>query len=321
MDLIYTNSAHEDEGVLHDFSFDLAFGSDENDFELTVDSQKGCCVESSLVYIEGTEYGGIVDGVKVSTKNDSLVYSGRTWHGILASKIIEPDAGEPHLIVSGEANTVISSLIDRVGLSRMFAASSEDSGLAIKAYTMDRYIDTYSGIVKMLATVSGKLKFAYREGKVVLSALPLVDYSQDEQFDSSQVQMDVSRTYNPINHLICLGKGELAERQVLHLYADEKGNVSETQSLFGIDERVAVYDYSSAESEEALKNKGIEKLSEYASGNSAKMDFDTESNIYDVGDIVGAREAITGTFVKAKITKKIVSIDKGNTNIEYKVGE
>ena len=320
MDLIYTNSLHEDEGVLHDFSFDLAFGADENDFELTVNSQKGCCEKNSLVYIEGTEYGGIVDGMKVSTKNDSLVYNGRTWHGILASKIIEPDANEPHLLVSGEANSVVSSIIERVGLSRMFAASAEDSGLTIAAYTMDRYIDAYSGIQKMLATVSGKLKFTYRDGKVVLTALPLVDYSQDEQFDSTQVEMDVSKSFNPINHLICLGKGELTERQVIHLYADTKGNISETQSLFGIDERTAVYDYSSAESEEVLKSKGIEKLLEYASGGSAKMNFDTESNMYDVGDIVGTREVITNTFVKEKITKKIVSIDKGNTNIEYKVG-
>ena len=36
MDLIYTNQNREDIGVLQDFSLDLAFGSGENDFELTV---------------------------------------------------------------------------------------------------------------------------------------------------------------------------------------------------------------------------------------------------------------------------------------------
>ena len=44
------------------------------------------------------------------------------------------------------------------------------------------------------------------------------------------------------------GKGDLEERQVIHLYADSRGNISHTQSLTGIQEVVRVYDYSSAES-------------------------------------------------------------------------
>jgi hypothetical protein len=43
MDLIYTNTRLEDVGVLKDYTFDLAFGSDENDFEVTIDSSKHCC--------------------------------------------------------------------------------------------------------------------------------------------------------------------------------------------------------------------------------------------------------------------------------------
>lgn len=43
MDLIYTNVNREDVGVLKDYAFDLAFGSDENDFELTLDINQHCC--------------------------------------------------------------------------------------------------------------------------------------------------------------------------------------------------------------------------------------------------------------------------------------
>lgn len=321
MDLIFTNSAHEDIGVLQDFTFDLAFGSDENDFELTVDKNTNRCDINSMIYIEGTEYGGIVDGVKAKTSDHMIVYNGRTWHGMLGTKIIEPDAGQSHLIVSGEANSVISSLIDRIGLSDLFVASDEDSGLVVNNYNMDRYIDAYSGITKMLDTVSGKLKMKFVDGKVIVAALPLVDYSQDEQFDNDSVELEVERTFNTINHLICLGKGELTERQVLHLYSDEDGNISETQTFFGVEERVASYEYSNAESEEDLKNSGIEKLKEYASTGKVSMDFVEESNMYDIGDIVGAKEIVTNIFVKEKITKKIVTIQKGKTNIEYKVGE
>lgn len=321
MDLIYTNAAREDLGVLHDYTFDLAFGTDENNFELTVDSNNNCCKPGAFVYIEGTEYGGIVDGLRVVTKDKKLIYSGRTWHGILEKKVLKPDEGSDYLTVSGEANTVIASLLERVGLSELFSASSEDSGLTINGYKMHRYVDAYTGIAKMLESVSGKLHFEYQSGTVTLSAVPTVDYSQDEQFDSDQVKMEIAKQYKSVNHLVCLGSGELSERQILHLYIDAEGNISENQTFFGLDEVEETFDYSSAQSFEELKEKGIERLKESAASNSVKMDFDAEQTVYDVGDIVGAKEIITGEFVKEKITKKIVTINKGQTNIEYKVGE
>ena len=321
MDLIYTNTSREDVGVLKDYIFDLAFGSDENDFEITISSNKHCCEAKCLFYIEGTEYGGIVDGVRIVTKEQSLSYFGRTWHGVLDSKILEPDAGQDYLIVSGEANSVINRLIDRIGLSDLFESSPVDSGLTISNYKMDRYTTAYNGIKKMLESVSGKLQFSFRDGKVSVSAVPIVDYSQDEQFDNDQVEMDIKKTDNPTNHLVCLGKGELSERQVIHLYADAEGNISEHQTFTGIDEVAVKYDYSSVESLEELMKSGIAKLKELRSVNTAEIDFASESTVYDVGDIVGAKEIVTGTLVKEKITKKIVTIEKGKTNIEYKVGE
>ncbi len=321
MDLIYTNAAREDLGVLHDYTFDLAFGSDENNFELTVDGNNNCCEPGAFVYIEGTEYGGIVDGLKVVTKDKKLVYSGRTWHGILEKKVLKPDEGSDYLTVSGEANEVIAALLERVGLSDLFSASSDDSGLTISNYNMHRYVDAYTGITKMLESVSGKLHFEYQSGTVTLSALPIVDYSQDEQFDSDQVKMEISKQYRNVNHLVCLGTGELSERLIVHLFIDAKGNISENQNFFGLDEIEETYEYSNAKSLEELTEKGIEKLKDYASIGNVKMDFDTEQTVYDVGDIVGAKEIITGEFVKEKITKKIVTINKGQTNIEYKVGE
>lgn len=321
MDLIYTKTNRDDVGVLKDYTFDLAFGSDENDFELTLDVNNHCCEASCLVYIEGTEYGGIIDKIGVVTKDDKLTYKGRTWHGILVSKIIAPNAGAAYLTVSGEANEVIGSLIERIGLSDLFVASEEDSGLTISNYSFDRYVDAYTGFTKMLATVSGKLKFTFKNGKVILSALPIVDYSQDEQFDNDQVEMDIEKTYNTINHLICLGKGELQDRQVVHLYVDAKGNISETQTFTGIQEIESVYDYSNVESLDELKKGGKEKLKELAASDKVNTDFPSEKTIYDIGDIVGSKENITGIEATAKISKKIVTINQGVVNIQYKVGE
>jgi hypothetical protein len=156
---------------------------------------------------------------------------------------------------------------------------------------------------------------------VILSAVPLVDYSQDEQFDTDQVDLEIEKTYRHVNHLICLGSGDLAERQVIHLYADKQGEISHTQSLKGIDEVTAVYDYANVESLEELEAEGIEKLKEYVTGGCVKLSFDAESNVYDIGDIVGAKDIITGITVTTQISSKIVTINKGQISIEYKVGE
>lgn len=321
MDLIFTNSKFEDVGVLSDYSFDLAFGTDENNFELTVDSSNNCCCEKSLVYIEGTEYGGIIDGIAVDTAENKLTYNGRTWHGILETRVIEPNEGEAYYIVSGEANAVIGSLIDRLGLSDLFEASTDDSGLMINSYQFARYVDAYKGITAMLESVSGKMRLIFKNGKVIVSALPIVDYSEDEEFDSDQIELNVEKTYNTVNHLICLGKGELTERLVVHLYADADGNISENQTLFGIDEVEKTHEMSSTDTVEKLIEEGTKKLKEYNSGGKVDMDFEAEETLYDIGDIVGARENTTGIFVKEKISKKIVTIEKGVANIEYKVGE
>lgn len=322
MDLIYTNVNREDIGILHDYVFDLAYGSDENNFELTVSTEKHCCTDGCLVYIEGTEYGGIIDGIKIATKRESLTYFGRTWHGVLASKIIEPDAGEAYLYAVGEANTVLAMLIERLGLSELFEASKEDSGLIFNEYCFDRYIDAYKGIQKMLKILSGKLKITFQKGKVVLSAVPLIDYSKDEQFDNDQVDMEISRAYNGVNHLICLGKGELIDRQIIHLFLDENDNISYTRTFTGLKEITEIYDFSAVESLEELEKGGRERLAEYISEkNSLQMDFDSEEKIYDIGDIVGAMEITTKISAVEQIIKKIVTIDKGTVNIEYKVGE
>lgn len=320
MDLIYTNEAREDLGVLFDYSFDLAFGEDENDFELTVDINNNCCVPKSYVYIEGTEYGGIIDGMKVDTSKDTITYNGRSWHGIIGSKVIEPDAGEAYYIVSGEANAVLTSLFERLGLSDLFKGSAVSSGLEIKDYQFNRYVDAYEGIIGMLESVSAKLQLSFKDGFVTVSAVPAVDYSTDEEFDSDQIDFKIEKTYNPVNHLVCLGKGELTERLVVHLYSDADGNISENQTFFGLDEVMKTYELNTADTAEKLITDGTKKLTEYNASGKVTIDFDTELTVYDVGDIVGAKEVITGVFVKEKIIKKIVTIEKGATKIDYKIG-
>ena len=321
MDLIYTNVNRDDVGILKSYTFDLAYGTDENDFELTLDLNEHCCDADCILYIEGTEYGGIIDTISVVTDEEKLIYRGRTWQGIFGSKVIVPDEGNAYLTVSGEANAVIGNLIERLGLSDLFVASKDKSGLTISNYSFGRFVDGYSGIIKMLDTVSGKLKFTFADGQVTVSALPIVDYSNDEQFDNDSVEMEIEKTHNPVNHLICLGKGELTERQVIHLYMDGNKNISKTRTFSNLQEVTAVFDYPNAESLDELEKKGTEKFQEIVPQDKVQLNFSPEEASYDIGDIIGARELITNTLVGVKITKKIVNISYGETNIQYKAGE
>lgn len=321
MDLIYMNDLKEDVGVLKDYTFDLALGKDENDFECKVVLADDNCKGGWFLYIEGTEYGGIIDKIKVDTNAKEITYKGKTWQGILNSKVIEPDAGEDYLIVSGDANVVLGTLIARMGLSALFKASNSASGLNVSSYKMNRYIKGYDGIRKMLKTAGAKLNIVFKNGFVELSAKPIIDYSKDEQFDTDQIDFVVEKNYRPINHVICLGKGELSEREVIHVYADQSGNIGTTQSLFGMDEVTEVYDYPNAESTEELLEGGIKIIQESFHSSSVDFNFDSNEETYDIGDIVGAKENKTGVEASAEITKKIVTIKRNKTTISYEVGE
>lgn len=315
MDLIYTNSEMVDQGILREYELDLAFGADENNLECRIQAGSHCCEAGSILYVDGTEYGGIIDSIESKTDTKEIFYRGRTWHGILNSKVLQPDGGQAYLTLSGEANSVLGALIDRMALTGLFEASSEDSGLTIKNYKMNRYITGYDGILKMLKSVGGKLLLTFHDGKVILSAAKVRDYSQDEEFDADLVPFHAKRNYKGVNHLICLGNGQLEERTVIHLYADTEGNISQEQTQFGLDEVSAIYENTNIETEEELLAEGTNKLEELMAADEISIDFDADSDAYDIGDIIGAVDNITGLMAYTTIAKKIVTIKNGQITV------
>lgn len=321
MDLIYMNARKEDVGVMFDFTLDLAFGSGENDFECKIVKGNHCCQKNYFLYVENTEYGGIIDSVGVDTGRDEVTYYGRTWHGILNSKIIEPDSGEAYLKLAGEANSVLGLLINRMGLSDLFVASASDSGVNIPNYQMNRYIAGYDGIQKMLKASGAKLHIVFNNGFVELSAKPIVDYSEESNLSTDSIELVVKKNYNPLNHVICLGKGELEEREVIHVYADKYGNICEEQSLTGLQEVVEVYENVNAESSEELRQGGIERIAEAWKSTETDFDFNSDEESFDVGDIISANDEITGITAVTEIAKKIVKISNNTVTVSYVCGE
>ena len=315
MVVVVNDSALGDVRELSDFELDLAFGSDENALSLECDAAYAP-EEGQFVFIDGTEYGGVVDQASYEAGREatgSILCKGRTWHGILAGKRLLPDSGSGYLSVSGKAGEVLASLIERMGLSGHFSAASDDT--AIK-YTFDRFTDGYSGLKAMAKANGRKVAMRRKGGKVEISLPPAVDYAN--KVDSDLLDFTLTSVHRCVNHLVCAGTGELENRAVVHFYADAAGNVSHTQSLFGVDEIAALYDYSNAD-EAQLEEEGRKKLQEYQTQGSVEVEAHDDIDV-DVGDVISARDNAHGRTVTATVAKKIVKVSRGVATYSYEVG-
>lgn len=317
MDLIYTNSKRIDQGVLGAYAFDLSFGVSENDFELTLGENESALDFGAFVYIESTEYGGIVDGIKVSTTGNTITYYGRTWHGVLEYKVIQPDTGADYYTVSGNAHEVLRTLVNRLGVGEMFTVKDGDSLVTIKNYQFHRYVKGYTGVKDMVAANGGKLKMQWKNRAVELSVEPIVDYTKSP-VDGDVAALKVEQYRNKTNHLICLGKGDLAEREVIHLFVDQFGRVGDVQYYTGIDEICEAYDYANSSD---LRGDGVKKLKELLASDKAEISIPQTADLtFDIGDIVGASEIRSGVSVAAEVTQKIIKINNGKVTVDYKTG-
>ena len=320
MDLIYTNANRVDQGVLLAYALDLSFGVDENenDFELTLGKTEPMLEDGSIIYMEGTEYGGIVGGMRSKSVDETRVHLGRTWHGILDDKVICPDPGEDYLIVSGDANEVLGELIDRLGLGELFSARRSASGITLNRYQFARYIPGYKGIRAMLGSKSAKLKMAWIGTSMELYAEPIIDYA-DQPIDGDEAILTVERFGSKVNHLICLGGGNLADRTVVHLYVDQFGRIGSTQFYTGLAEVVDIYDFSNAASEEELRTNGVQQLEALRNNDKISVTaYEDAGIVYDIGDIIGGTDTSTGNTAKAAVAQKVVKIKNGAVSINYK---
>lgn len=300
---------------IEDFTLDVAFGADENALTLTVD-EKSAPAAGQLVYIDATEYGGVIDQVKRGSgrgATGAVECKGRTWHGILAGRRLSPDSGSGYLTVNGKVGDVLTSLIARMGLESLFKAASDDSTVS---YTFSRFCDGYSGLMSCAKANGRKLAMRRMDGYIELSMPPIVDYAN--KVDSDLLDFTITSVHRCVNHLLCAGTGQLANRAIVHFYADENGNVSHKQTLFGIDEICALYDYSNASISE-LETEGKKKLLEYQTSGTVEVDAHEDMDV-DVGDIISARDNSTGTTVTATVSKKVVKVARGVATYSYEVG-
>ena len=310
--------------IREDVEIDLDLG-DTNDFEIRIDQHiwnKERYWYDSRIFIPLTEYGGIIDDLEVLTSTEEIVLRGLTWRGMLGKKVVEPPSGSDHLTLNGDLHDAVRELIgDR--FDGLFFVPEVETGVSVTGWQVDRYVTLYDAITKLLDSKGYRLQISYVEpegleyGYVMIQAVPITDYSDELEYSrEGKVNFDIRDCRGGINHLVCVGEGQNEERAVLHLYVQEDGTIGKSQYYFGLEERAAVYEYSSADLEklEEYGTKRMKDLQNYRSIDVTVDDVDLE-----IGDIVGGYEEITGTRLQKPVTRKIIKMKQGKITIDYEV--
>lgn len=301
--------------------YDFEVGDDDNTFLVTcLRSEWETIYDGSRIYIPNTEYGGLFKRLKTNTKNGTISAGGYTWRGMLQNKVLCPEAGDDYATDSGELNAIIGSRVS-AAFPGLFVGSNESTGIEVD-YQYNRYVTLYDGLKAMLKSVGYKMRISYNmeTGKVIVEAVPIVDYSSQIEYSSDMnANYYMTKEGTGVNHLVCLGNGELRDRVVVDLFVDENGNISETQTFFGADEIAQVYDYAGAARDDLIQS-GTDQLKNLRNQNSFRIDLETVTDV-EIGDIVGGRDYTSGMRMTAPITTKVVTWRNGFETTEYKLSD
>lgn len=305
--------------------FDVDIGG-SNDFELVINRQNwnGKIKKDCRVFVPGGEFGGMIGGITTSTSQDAIAYTGRTWRGMLDKKIIQPPEGEDYRAVSGELNAILGELVEPE-FPGLFYAEKKSTGVSVRAYQFERYCTLLDGINKLLQSEKHRLEIMYIQGergepgRVKISAAPIIDYSKEiELSQDNRLDFTMEERWDGVNHLICLGKGELKERTVLHLYVQKDGSIGKTPYYTGTAEITETYEYTSGEEAE-LENDGKKRLQELMNRKKFQMDVAALGLRVEIGDIIGGRDYLTGLSMQKPVTGKILTWKDGEEKLEYKI--
>ena len=261
---------------------------------------------STILYVEGTEYGGLIDGSVISVSENTIKYTGRTWRGCLSQWVIEPPSGQDYKTVSGNLATIIR------GLPKGDYITVADTTYTTGSYNFQRYVTTFEGVAQLLEHVNPSLctSIAFESsgssGSAVMSIglardlTSLIEVSQDY---SDHIALNITRDGNTPRHLICLGQGDLKDRQVIHLYADSDWNVSQTAIAGAYP--VETYDFSGSD------NLLADGLAHYAELIENHEQIEVEIHDLDVklADIIAAKDISTGETVTAEIVSIIWRVE------------
>lgn len=321
MEFTICNASKNEIGILPEsVSLDFDIG-EENDVE--IGCARGQLESGQWIVAFGTEYAAVLEEHESNTSTSEETWCGNAPRKFLQQFIIQPPEGEAYLTVSGDANVVMSQVIGGA-FGGLFTIPSENSGITISNYSFDRYTDALTGFTKMLKQYNARINIEIVQGgqdqpfSIVLSAVQIQNLESEIQYSQdSKVSVQFKSSERGINHLICLGQGELLDRQIIHLYAQFDGSISQKQFYTGFSERTAVYENTNAENIEALIEEGTNRLQEIM--DFSQMTMSVQDVDLTIGDIISGRNYDTGFYIAKPVIQKVVKISGGIPEISYKV--
>lgn len=320
--LIVANSSGAELRTMLFSTYDFEVGEDDNSFQIVVlRSEYEDIPQGARIYIPGTEYGGLFRELDTDTARDTISPGGITWRGMMQKKIIQPPAGADYATDTGELNAIIKARVE-AAFPGLFIGSTTSTGVSVTNYQYDRYCTLEEGLRKLLKSKGYRLDISYSQTDkaVLVKAAPIVNYSQQIELSSDmRLNYKMHMQGDGVNHLICLGQGELRDRTVRHLYVDEDGNIGTTQYYTGADEIAEVYDYAGAEVDDLVSG-GRKRLEERMNQNTFEMEIEDFPDVA-IGDIVGGRDYLSGMTMAAPIIGKVVKWSNGTEKTEYTLGD
>lgn len=305
-DMILASSAGTEERVI-DYPYDIEVGG-SNTFELSIpiSDWKSDLTYGKRIYIPGTEYGGIIQAIESDTSKDTIFVRGYTWRGYLYKKYVRGT-------YTGSLNTIISSMLG--GFTGAFLASG--SPTAYGSITLSSFTSIADALDALLTPIGYKLQIRYVQtatsGYAELAAVPSGQYG-DEVSQDNLINFSVLDDRMSVNHLIVSNGTTSAD-----VYADKDGNISTTQTLFGIDEIADIYKVTGSSD---LVADGKDKIKDMISKRTMTATLCNVDDIeLDIGDLVTGRDYVTGITVTRPITGKIVTYQDGELSIAYSIDE
>lgn len=309
-------------GILHargnitGYNMDIAWGLSENNFELQTDA---VLRRGDFIWLDGTGAGGIVDSIGILAGSSLKTYKGRTWFALLADKIIEPPAGEDYRIVGGTAALMLTQLVRSVGLAAYQPGGlftiKYTGGASLGTFQVDRYVSLWAALVKICNQYHKKLAVYCDGERLILSLTDPVMVSADERTASLSID---SGTASP-THLIGLGAGKLAAREICHRYITPDGQITTSPPTTGWKDITQTYEVTDKKGDDLAKATE-KKLKELQSTGSGNIKFRGDAVSVEPWDVINAQDWESGISLQTSVKKKIIKVAQNRQTVSLELG-
>lgn len=315
MDLIYTNKNKLEQGVVRNYSLDMEDATTSSarcTFEVQLPSEDNFLEIGSYLYIPNTDIGGRVDALKVDTASKTIYASGRTWRGLLATKLFETSTQVNTNASMFFSEKILSPYAHNMGAIFSVVTNTE---MPSSNVTIPAYEDLYTAMVRCAVAVNHKINIKYDEvrSRAVISFVPIADYTSANAITSDMFEFKASSGAPRVNHAI-----GVSGSMKVHRYLQANGSVSNTMFYTGIDEIMRVFEIPSVANTTELTTKTDEALLSAQISDSMEV---TALNLNaDLGDKFTAEDIQTGISMTQYVTHKITKINHDIIQYQYEVG-